>query len=116
VTVVTVPPGAEVLDAAGRRLCAATPCAVPVPAGQTLPVRLVRGAASLPATLDGNSPSARIDLSALDAPPTAPTPTTPGDRAGRRPERRRPTGNPAPQGDPPAAGEGDLPMVLPHKR
>ncbi len=111
VTVVTNPPGAEVLDAAGRRLCAATPCAVPVPAGQALPVRLVRGAASLPATLDGNSPTVRIDLSALDAPDA--------QRAaraitGRRPDRRRPP-EATPPTTPPAGGEGELPMFLPHK-
>ena len=125
VLVVTTPAGAQVLDGAGQSLCPATPCAIPVPVGRPMPVRVIHGAVTLNAALDPNTADVRLDLTALApvpsptptttpvvAPPTTPTPpTTPANTATtqRRVDRRR-----EPAQHPAGNGGDDLPMFLPH--
>jgi serine/threonine protein kinase len=111
VTVTTTPPGAQVLDAAGATLCAATPCAIPVPVSGPLAIRIVREGVSLGASLDPNSPSASIDLTGLSA-PAQPVANNAVDAGARRVERRRTPANHAPAGS--AQGGDELPMFLPH--
>ncbi len=118
VTLTTVPPGAEVKARDGSVLCASTPCAIPVPVGAPMPVRVtIAQGAALDATIDPSSPTARIDLSALIAPPSPPQPTTQVTAqavdagAPRRPDHRR-VGTNTHAGS--GAGEGgDLPMFMP---
>jgi hypothetical protein len=89
VLVDTTPRGAQVRAANGATLCAATPCAVPVPLGQQRSVRVVLGATELDAVLDATQAHASVDLTPLLSPqpaprvPPAPVPSPPG-----RPARR----------------------------
>lgn len=89
VLVDTTPRGAQVRAANGATLCAATPCAVPVPLGQQRSVRVVLGETELDAVLDATQAHASVDLSPLLSPqpaprvPPAPVPSPPG-----RPVRR----------------------------
>ncbi len=104
VTVTTTPPGARISSTDGTVLCAATPCAIPVPAGRPLAVRVQRESVSLDAMIDPSSPSASIDLRALVAPAQT------GNDAPRRP-RPRPTNTGHGENN---NGGSELPMFLPH--
>ncbi|MFO0629227.1 MAG: serine/threonine-protein kinase [Polyangiales bacterium] len=95
VLVDTTPRGARVLAADGSTLCAATPCAVPVPMGDHRSVRVVVGETALDAVLDATQTHASVDLTPLLSPPSPaaapavppPSPATPV-RSTRR-ERNR---------------------------
>ncbi|MEZ4410843.1 MAG: serine/threonine-protein kinase [Polyangiales bacterium] len=110
VVVNTSPQGARVTDPDGNELCPSTPCAIPVAAGGSRPVRVTHGATSLPATLDGRAELASIDLRPLmrdaGSPVAAPAQEEPRRSGHRRPSR--PAGN--------ARHDEELPMFLPGGR
>jgi hypothetical protein len=114
VLVATTPAGAQVLDGNGQVLCPATPCAIPVPVGRAMPVRIVREAVTLNAALDPNTPNVALDLSAI----TVPTAPREGATPRRSTERRRNNNGGASNGN--SSGNGtqspneELPMFLPH--
>ncbi len=108
VVVQTSPVGARVTEVNGTELCAATPCAVSVPAGGTRPMVLTLGVMRLPVVLDGNSDSASIDLAPIAPQPPRTTSATIGSPrstgiSGHSRARR-----------PSEEGGGELPMFLPH--
>ncbi|MEZ4390777.1 MAG: serine/threonine-protein kinase [Polyangiales bacterium] len=84
VLVDTTPRGASVRTPEGEVICPSTPCAVPVPMGQSRPVRVALGATQLDALLSASQSQASLDLTPLLSPPDA----SPPPRATPRPPRR----------------------------
>lgn len=105
----TTPQGARVSDPSGTVLCLSTPCAIPVDHDGSRAVIVTLGATTLPATLDGRSEMASLDLRTPAAltPSVQPSqPVRPNGGQHTRPHRRERRGTESHSDD-------NLPMFLP---